>query len=283
MSEQPVSQPESESATASSSPMERPIQQRHMPQQRWQVFPPQKAQAKQIAEATALSPLLAQVLINRGIYTPEQAWEFLDPETLLLPSPLDEFPDLDESLNLLIEAIAQQQKILICGDYDADGMTSTALLMRSLRYLGAQVDYAIPSRMDEGYGINLRIVEEFHAASGAMIITVDNGIAAYEPVARAVELGLTVILTDHHAVPDQIPPATAILNPQLIHEASPYRGVAGVGVAYILAVCLAQRMDKMQALTATLLALFTLGTIADLAPLTGVRSEERRVGKECLL
>lgn len=278
MSEQPVSQPESESATASSSPMERPIQQRHMPQQRWQVFPPQKAQAKQIAEATALSPLLAQVLINRGIYTPEQAWEFLDPETLLLPSPLDEFPDLDESLNLLIEAIAQQQKILICGDYDADGMTSTALLMRSLRYLGAQVDYAIPSRMDEGYGINLRIVEEFHAASGAMIITVDNGIAAYEPVARAVELGLTVILTDHHAVPDQIPPATVILNPQLIHEASPYRGVAGVGVAYILAVCLAQRMDKMQALTATLLALFTLGTIADLAPLTGVNRRWVRRG-----
>ena len=272
-----VSQPESESA-ASSSPMERPIQQRQMPQQRWQVFPPQKAQAKQIADATALSPLLAQVLINRGIYTAEQAWEFLDPETLLLPSPLDEFPDLDESLDLLIEAIAQQQKILICGDYDADGMTSTALLMRSLRYLGAQVDYAIPSRMDEGYGINRRIVEEFHAAGGAVIITVDNGIAAYEPVARAVELGLTVILTDHHAVPEQIPPATAILNPQLIHEASPYRGVAGVGVAYILAVCLAQRLDKMQDLTATLLALFTLGTIADLAPLTGVNRRWVRRG-----
>ena len=272
-----ISQPESESA-ASSSRMERPISQRQMPPQRWQVFPPQKAQAKQIAEATALSPLLAQVLINRGIYTPEQAWEFLDPETLLLPSPLDEFPDLDESLDLLIEAIAQQQKILICGDYDADGMTSTALLMRSLRYLGAQVAYAIPSRMDEGYGINRRIVEEFHAAGGAVIITVDNGIAAYEPVARAVELGLTVILTDHHAVPEQIPPATAILNPQLIREASPYRGVAGVGVAYILAVCLAQRMDKMQALTATLLALFTLGTIADLAPLTGVNRRWVRRG-----
>ena len=277
-----VSQPESESAAASSSPMKRPIQQRQMPQQRWQVFPPQTEQAKQIAEATALSPLLAQVLINRGIYTPEQAWEFLDPETLLLPSPLDEFPDLDQSLDLLIEAIAQQQKILICGDYDADGMTSTALLMRSLRYLGAQVEYAIPSRMDEGYGINLRIVEEFHAAGGAVIITVDNGIAAYDPVARAIELGLTVILTDHHAVPEQIPPATAILNPQLIHEASPYRGVAGVGVAYILAVCLAQRMDKMQDLTATLLALFTLGTIADLAPLTGVNRRWVRRGLSLL-
>ena len=246
------------------------LSQRQVPPQRWQIFPAQKAQAKQISQATALSPLLSQVLINRGIYTPEQAWEFLDPETLLLPSPLDEFPDLPKSLDLLVEAIAAQQKILICGDYDADGMTSTALLMRSLRYLGAQVDYAIPSRMDEGYGINLRIVEDFHAIGGTLILTVDNGIAAYEPVARARELGLTIILTDHHEVPEKIPPASAILNPKLIHEASPYRGVAGVGVAYILAVCLAQRMDKMQDLTATLLALFTLGTIADLAPLTGV-------------
>jgi single-stranded-DNA-specific exonuclease len=246
------------------------LTQRQVPPQRWQIFPAQKAQAQQISQATALSPLLSQVLINRGIYTPEQAWEFLDPETLLLPSPLDEFPDLNKSLDLLVEAIASQQKILICGDYDADGMTSTALLMRSLRYLGADVNYAIPSRMDEGYGINLRIVEEFHAIGGAMILTVDNGITAYDPVARARELGLTVILTDHHEVPEKIPPANAILNPKLIHDASPYRGVAGVGVAYILAVCLAQRLDKMQDLTATLLALFTLGTIADLAPLTGV-------------
>ncbi|MGI8932682.1 MAG: single-stranded-DNA-specific exonuclease RecJ [Phormidesmis sp.] len=244
--------------------------QRQVPPQRWQIFPAQPAQARQIAQATALSPLLAQVLINRGIYTPEQAWEFLDPETLLLPSPLDDFPDLADSLDLLVEAIDAQQKIMICGDYDADGMTSTALLMRSLRYLGAQVNYAIPSRMDEGYGINQRIVEEFHAAGGAIILTVDNGIAAYEPVARARELGLTVILTDHHDIPERLPPANAILNPKLIRADSPYQGVAGVGVAYILAVCLAQRMDQMQDLTATLLALFTLGTIADLAPLTGV-------------
>jgi single-stranded-DNA-specific exonuclease len=244
--------------------------QRQIPRQRWQIFPAQRAQAKQIAQATALSPLLAQVLINRGIYTAEQAWEFLDPETLLLPSPLDDFPDLIHSLDLLVAAIESQQKILICGDYDADGMTSTALLMRSLRYLGAQVDYAIPSRMAEGYGINQRIVEDFHKAGGSLILTVDNGIAAYEPIARARELGLVVILTDHHEVPDKLPPANAILNPKLISETSPYRGVAGVGVAYILAVCLAQRMNQMQDLTATLLALFTLGTIADLAPLTGV-------------
>ncbi len=259
--------PESSSKSPPKSPPKSP---RPVPEQRWQIFPAQKSQANHIAEATALSPLLAQVLINRGIYTPEQAWEFLDPETIQLPSPLDEFPDLAKSLELLVDAIAIKEKILICGDYDADGMTSTALLMRSLRYLGAQVDYAIPSRMSEGYGINQRIVEDFHAIGGSIILTVDNGIAAYAPVARAKELGLTVILTDHHDLPEQLPPADAILNPKLIRETSPYRGVAGVGVAYILAVCLAQRLDKMQDLTATLLALFTLGTIADLAPLTGV-------------
>lgn len=269
MPDQPIPKTTTKTEPSALAPS-RPTQNRQVPPQRWQIFPSQKAQAKQIAQATALSPLLAQVLINRGIYTPEQAWEFLDPETLLLPSPLDEFPDLEKSLDLLVRAIEIKEKILICGDYDADGMTSTALLMRSLRYLGAQVDYAIPSRMDEGYGINQRIVEDFHADGGSIILTVDNGIAAYDPIARARELDLTVILTDHHAVPDDIPPANAILNPQLIRESSPYRGVAGVGVAYILAVCLAQRMDRMQDLTATLLALFTLGTIADLAPLTGV-------------
>ena len=249
---------------------QRPTKQRQIPAQRWQVFPAQRAQAKQISQATSLSPLLAQVLINRGIYTAEQAWAFLDPESQLLSPPLDEFPDLRKSLDMLVDAIAQQQPILICGDYDADGMTSTALLMRSLTYLGAQASYAIPSRMSEGYGINTRIVEDFHQAGGALVLTVDNGIAAYDPIARARELGLTIIITDHHEVPEKVPPANAILNPKLIGDASPYKGVAGVGVAYILAVCLAQRMDKVQDLTATLLGLFTLGTIADLAPLTGV-------------
>ncbi|HEY9858878.1 MAG TPA: single-stranded-DNA-specific exonuclease RecJ, partial [Candidatus Obscuribacterales bacterium] len=155
------------------------------------------------------------------------------------------------------------------GDYDADGMTSTALLLRALRALGAEVDYAIPSRMSEGYGINERIVEDFHRERVRLILTVDNGIAALKPIARARELGLAVIVTDHHEVPPEIPPANAILNPKLIHEDSPYRGVAGVGVAYILATTLAQQLDAKD-LGNLLLELFTLGTIADLAPLTGV-------------
>lgn len=235
-----------------------------------------------MATITQLSPLIAQVLINRGIQTPEQAWLYLDPETQQLPSPLDEFPDLLRSVDLLATAIEQGQKIAVCGDYDADGMTSTALLLRALWHLGADAHYAIPSRMQEGYGINRRIVEDFYGEGVRLILTVDNGIAAYEPIARAVELGLTVIVTDHHDLPEQLPPAQAILNPKLLPANSPYYGVAGVGVAYILAVCLAQALNRSQDLTASSLELFTLGTIADLAPLVGVNRRWVRRGLQLL-
>jgi single-stranded-DNA-specific exonuclease len=227
-------------------------------------------QAESFAAEIGLSPLLAQVLINRGIDSVAEVQGFIEPESLVLPQPLDEFPDLTVSVKLLRQAISLGQKIAICGDYDADGMTSTALLLRGLRALGANVDYAIPSRMREGYGINDRIVEEFHSEGVSLILTVDNGIAAFGPVARARELGVKVIVTDHHDLPPQLPPADAILNPKLIAESSPYRGLAGVGVAYVLAITLAQEMGRVRGLVNPLLELFTLGTIADLAPLTGV-------------
>ncbi len=245
-------------------------QSRRLPNQRWQIYPQKPELAQKLAESIQLSPAIGQLLINRGFDTEDQAQGFLNPESLILPSPLEDFSDLAVSLELLHNAIATQEKIAICGDYDADGMTSTALLLRSLRWLGAQVSYAIPSRMKDGYGINKRIVEEFHSEGIGLILTVDNGISAYEPIKRARELGLKVIVTDHHDIPQQLPPANAILNPKLIAESSPYRSVAGVGVAYILAVSLAQQMRQSQGLVKPLLELFTLGTIADLAPLTGV-------------
>jgi single-stranded-DNA-specific exonuclease len=255
-----------------------------LPQHRWQIAPSNPSQAAilglgiTLTAGAATSPLLAQVLINRGIETIEQAELFIHPETAELPSPLTEFPDLEISLDLLVDAIASKSKIAICGDYDADGMTSTALLLRALSALGADVDYAIPSRMSDGYGINCRIVEEFHAEGVKLIITVDNGISAVEAIARAVELGLQVIITDHHDLPQVLPPAQAILNPKLIAASSVYRGIAGVGVAYLLALELAARL-KQPSLSDELLELFTLGTIADLAPLTGIN---RRLVKQGL-
>ncbi|BAY07269.1 single-stranded-DNA-specific exonuclease RecJ [Calothrix sp. NIES-2098] len=243
---------------------------RRLPNQRWQIYPQKAEFAQKLAVASNISPIISQLLINRGIETLEAAQAFLEPESLILPAPLEEFPDLAISVELLQNAIASEEKIAICGDYDADGMTSTALLLRSLRTLGAKVDYAIPSRMHDGYGINKRIVEEFHSEGVGLILTVDNGISAVEPIARARELGLKVIVTDHHDIPQILPAANAILNPKLIAESSPYRGVAGVGVAYILAVSLAQQLGETRGLIQPMLALFTLGTIADLAPLTGV-------------
>ena len=122
-----------------------------LPNQRWEIYPQQPEFAQNLAMMTNVSPIISQLLINRGITTPEAAQGFLNPESLILPSPLEEFPDLAMSVELLQQAIASQAKIAICGNYDADGMTSTALLLRSLRSLGAQVDYAIPSRMHDGY------------------------------------------------------------------------------------------------------------------------------------
>jgi single-stranded-DNA-specific exonuclease len=245
------------------------IASQRLPNQRWSIHPP-SPEVGALATAVGLPSILAQVLINRGLITVQALRFFLEPESETLPSPLEEFPDLALSLELLETAIQQGNKIAICGDYDADGMTSTALLLRALGALGAKVEYAIPSRMQEGYGINERIVESFAAEGVRLILTVDNGIAAYEPIARARALGLDVIVTDHHDLPSKLPPANAILNPKLLPEGSPYCGLAGVGVAYVLAVTLAQQMGETQHLVAPLLALFTLGTIADLAPLVGV-------------
>ena len=253
-----------------------------IPDQRWSIFPAQSDRAASWAETLQLSPLLTQVLLNRGLDSLEAIQDFLNPDRPAIASPLEDFPDLPISLELLINAINERQRIAICGDYDADGMTSTALLLRALRYLGARVDYAIPSRMNEGYGINQRIIEEFHEEGVGLILTVDNGIAAHKPIDRARELGLTVIITDHHDLPPVLPNANAILNPKLIAETSPYRTMAGVGVAYVLALCLAKSFGQTRELQNSLLELFTLGTIADLAPLTGVNRRWVRRGLQLL-
>ena len=255
---------------------------KRLPTQRWQIAIPQPNKAQELSLSTGLLPLVTQVIINRDIATADEVHSYIEPESLDLPSPLDEFQDLAASVELIKEAIADEEQIAICGDYDADGMTSTALLLRALKHLGAKVDYAIPSRMKDGYGINNRIVEEFAENGVGLILTVDNGISAYEPVARAIELGLSVIITDHHDLPEKLPPADAILNPKLLSDNSPYKGLAGVGVAYILAIATAQSLEKLKGLTNPIMELFTLGTIADLAPLVGVNRRWLKRGLRAL-
>ena len=254
----------------------------NLPEQRWKFYQSSPELISKLAQRLGLSPVMAQVVFNRGFEHFKDAQIYVHPEKENLPSPLDEFADLPHSLNLLASAIALNTKIAICGDYDADGMTSTALLIRALKHLEANVNYAIPSRMSDGYGINKRIVKEFKQENVGLILTVDNGISAYEPIALAKELGLNVIITDHHDLPPQLPPADAILNPKLLPKTSPYAGLAGVGVAYVLAVTLAQKLDKLSGLTKQLLELYTLGTIADLAPLTGVNRRWLKRGLKLL-
>ncbi|MCS6782046.1 MAG: single-stranded-DNA-specific exonuclease RecJ [Gloeomargarita sp. SKYBB_i_bin120] len=239
------------------------------PLHRW-LLPTPASTAAALAQKLGLSPLTVQILWERGLQTEADIRRFFDPHQDPLPPPEQDFPDLPLAVELLAQAAHQGQKVAICGDYDADGMTSTALLLRLLRGVGIPVDYAIPSRMQEGYGINERIVREFHAQGVDLVITVDNGIAAPGPIALAVALGMRVIVTDHHEPPPELPPAQAILNPRLVPPDSPYRGLAGVGVAYLLGQALLQRLGQDPALAEPLLELFTLGTIADLAPLTGV-------------
>ena len=254
-----------------------------LPQQRWQIFLPKTDLSEMIADATGLSPIIAQVLLNRGFDTPKAVQAFLDPELESLLDPKQEFPDLITSIDRIEKAIKAGDRITICGDYDVDGMTSTALLIRTLRLLGAIVEYEIPSRMTEGYGINERIVRDCHDRNVKLIITVDNGITAYDAIALAESLNISVIVTDHHEVPEdlsKIPPATAILNPKYqVSPNSPYAAIAGVGVAYVLALELSDRFGKRGELENPLLELFTLGTIADLASLTGIN---RRLVKKGL-
>ena len=259
-------------------------------QQRWQIAVPQYNLVQQLATDLGLPSALAQVLINRGIDSATAAQAFWGdchnrgataPSHWGLPDPLDHFLELPAAADRLEKAIRLQEKILICGDYDADGMTSTALLWRAIRAVGGRIDYAIPSRMTEGYGINQRIVADCADDGMGLIITVDNGIAAHAPIAQAQELGIDVIVTDHHEVPENpadIPPAIAILNPKYrVDPASPYSTIAGVGMAYVLALVVADRFELSPSLRVplleSLLELFTLGTIADLAALTGVNRQ----------
>ncbi|MBD2005239.1 single-stranded-DNA-specific exonuclease RecJ [Trichocoleus sp. FACHB-40] len=190
-----------------------------------------------------------------------------------MPHPFENLADLALSIELLKTAIDIQQKIAICGDYDAHGMASTAILLRTLRWLNVPVDYAIPSRISEGYGINQRIVEEFYREGVKLILTVNNGTSAFEPLARARQLGMKVIIIDYHEIPAKLAPADAILNSKLISESSPYRVLAGVGVVTVLAISLVQQLGKTQGLVKSLLELFTLGILTDIdnpPPLIGI-------------
>ena len=211
-------------------------------------------------------PLLA-LLWRRGFCTAESVDALLEPPNA--PAAKRHFADLGKAVDRLKLACAAGENLAICGDYDADGMTSTALLVGVLQRLGAQPVAAIPSRMDDGYGLNAAMVDRLAAEGIRLLITVDNGVSALDALERAETLGVEVILTDHHTLPEQMPPHLALLHPERTPAHSPYRGLAGVGLAYVLAAALCESLKRQDGLEIAR-TLFCIGTIADMAPLVGV-------------
>ena len=248
-------------------------------EQRWQLpagLPVSSPAAlRDLGAAVGLDDELVAVLLRRGHSTPEAIGALLQPAA---PPPADaHFADLPAAVRRLQQACRHGEAVAICGDYDADGMTSTALLVGVLERLGARPSAAIPSRMDDGYGLNPGMVERLAAAGIRLLITVDNGVSAAAALARAEALQVEVILTDHHTLPETLPPHLALLHPAVTPDGSPYRGLAGVGLAYVLAAALCKAMQDQQGLSIAM-DLFCIGTIADMAPLQGVNRRWLRDG-----
>ncbi len=236
---------------------------------KWQIAPPVSAQAQ--ANLAGISPILQQILYNRGIVTPAAARAFLDNR---FPDDTDPFllSDMDKAVARIAQAIADEEMIVVYGDFDADGVTATVLLTEALRGLGLPRHLArpyIPNRVDEGYGLNTAALSKIRQQFGAsLVISVDCGIRSVAEVAHANSLGLDVIVTDHHSLAETLPPAAAVINPKRPDSAYPDKMLAGVGIAYKLAQALRATMpDKAGYGRNDFLDLVALGTVADLAPL----------------
>lgn len=218
-----------------------------------------------------ISPVVAEILAQRGFRQPEEAIEFLRPTLLNLFSPFC-LHDMSKAIERLSLALERKEKVLVYGDYDVDGVTSTTLLYKVLRDLGFQAVAYIPNRQDEGYGLHAGAIERAAKAGVCVLITVDCGVTAVSEVDLARTLGIDVIVTDHHEPPEVLPEAFAILNPKVKNSGYPFCDLAGVGVAFKLAQALLQSLGTGDVGIHTeleLLDLVALGTIADLVPLVG--------------
>ncbi len=221
-----------------------------------------------------LHPIILQILYNRGITEPEDVAEFFGDRV----RPDDPFRliGVNDAVTRLRRAIKRGRRIAVYGDFDADGVTSTAVMVQTLRTLGADVVPYIPHRVDEGYGLNTAALESLKAQGVQVVVTVDCGIRAVDEVAFARDLGLEIIVTDHHSIGPQVPQAHVVINPKLPESQYPFRDFAGVGVAFKLAQALLRVEQHApiapQPVTLTeedLLDLVALGTVADIMPLVG--------------
>ncbi|AZU63468.1 single-stranded-DNA-specific exonuclease RecJ [Neobacillus mesonae] len=241
------------------------------PKTRWVVRDSDRHKAEQLASELNITPLAASLLVNRGFDSASSARFFLFGK--------DEFHDpylfkgMDIAVKRIRTAIDEKEPILIFGDYDADGVSSTSVLMLTLKDLGADVQFYIPNRFTEGYGPNEAAFRQAAETGIKLIITVDTGIAAVHEANVAKELGIDLIITDHHEPGPVIPEALAIIHPKLPDSTYPFRELAGVGVAFKLAHALYGRLPEH------LFEIAVIGTIADLVSLTG---ENRLIAKRGL-
>ncbi|MBF0487043.1 MAG: single-stranded-DNA-specific exonuclease RecJ [Nitrospirae bacterium] len=246
-------------------------------QKRWLLKRTNKDFLEYFARELDMSPLVAQVLVNRDIKTTEQARDFLH---LTIDSIGDPFmlSGMERAASEISRAVAHSEKIFISGDYDTDGTTAAAILTETLRGMGASVECFIPSRFKDGYGFHVQAVERARELGCSLIVTVDCGISSYMAVETARQYGIGVIITDHHEPyvdggGSELPRAVSIINPKIEGDNSPFPNLTGAGVALMLSAALLCRLDK------GLLDMAALGTIADVAPLTG---ENRLIVKDGL-
>ncbi len=240
---------------------------------RWEIYPPNPSLQETFSKELEISPITAQVLANRGINQIDQADQFLHPSLSHLHSPFL-MKDMEKAVDRIIQALSRKEQVLIYGDYDVDGITSTAIIILFFQALQLPYQYYIPHRIKEGYGLHLDILMKFAQQGGKVIITVDCGISNMDEVKKAQEMGVDVIITDHHEIPDEIPPAYAVLNPKQSDCPFPFKSLAGVGVAFNLIIALRAKLrergewkDGEVPNLRRYLDLVAMGTVADLVPL----------------
>ena len=212
-----------------------------------------------------LNPSIERILLNRGISTPEDLEEYLSdkPQTTYDPFLLH---DMEEGVDLILSAVDMGKNICIYGDYDADGVTSVALLKGVLDSMGAHTSYYIPSRFDEGYGLNSAALDKIKEAGASLVVTVDCGCTSVSEVEHAKEIGLEILITDHHAMKDEIPDCL-LINPKHPDSRYPFRSLAGVGVAFKVAQALVETVGLPKEVLTSNLDLVGIGTIGDVVPL----------------
>ena len=249
---------------------------------KWMVYS-KRADFGAISARFSVSPMLARILINRDI-AEDEIETYLNGKLDAIPSGAL-LPDMAKSVEILAEKIRAHKLIRIIGDYDIDGVCSTYILLKGMRALGANADYDIPDRIADGYGLNLRLVERAAAEGVDTIVTCDNGIAARNEVAAAVERGLTVIVTDHHEVAhgengeELLPPAHAVIDPKRKGSEYPFSSICGAVVAWKLIEELYLHFGKQKEDASVLLPFAAIATVGDVMPL---RKENRIIVREGL-